>query len=123
MIIKLLIIDDDPELLNILSLVFTNAGYDVQLSRTVPSKETILAFGPAVILMDDWLQASEDGSQVCRRLKADQDTMHIRIVLMSAHNYLRTVAGNCQADNYVNKPFDLICLTALIQSEANMIPR
>ncbi|HZS40565.1 MAG TPA: response regulator [Polyangia bacterium] len=105
---KLMIVDDEPALGEVLEAMFARRGYRVvQLDRGEAVHARALAERPSAILLDVHLP-DVDGWEVCRRLKADPRTRRIPILMMTAE--YATVADaerglGIGADEYVAKPF------------------
>ena len=102
-----LVCDDDPIIVNLLQVNFEIEGYDVipatggdaGLARARSDR-------PDVIVLDVMMPGI-DGLEVARRLRADEATRRIPIVLVSAKAQSADVdAGLAVADAYVTKPFD-----------------
>jgi DNA-binding response OmpR family regulator len=81
------IVDDDPDILEISSLILSDTGYE---TRTLVHGKTIFDeirdFEPNLILMDVML-ADMDGRTICRDIKANQLTATLPVILISgSHN-------------------------------------
>lgn len=104
---KILIVDDDPDLLEIMDYLLTEAGYETSLLlRGDHIIAQITLFCPDLILMDVML-AGMDGRLICQCIKSDiKNTMPV-ILISGTHN-LRQVMQQAGAPNdFVAKPFDL----------------
>lgn len=106
---KVLIIDDEEDLVAMLSLRLRSTGrFEVD---TAPDGAAGLAradsFGPDVVLLDT-VMPGLDGWEVCRRLRADPRTKATRIVVMTAGNpsAAQARAKQAGADEVVFKPYD-----------------
>jgi DNA-binding response OmpR family regulator len=102
-----LVIDDDPVIVNLLRVNFEIEGYEV---LTATSGEAGLAqarsAGPDVVVLDVMMPGL-DGIEVARRLRADTATKTIPIIMLSAKAQSADVqAGLEVADAYVTKPFE-----------------
>jgi two-component system, sensor histidine kinase ChiS len=102
----LLIIEDNPDVVQYVSLVLKN---DYQLLTASDGKsglETALAEMPDLIL-SDVMMPEMDGFEVCRRLKNDLATSHIPVVLLTAKaDFESRIEGlELGADAYLAKPF------------------
>ena len=105
---RLFIIDDNEDILEILTIVFEDEGYDVVTADNSYAAEQILSSCPDLILLDVRITGSpKSGTQICLELKAEPDTRNIPVLLLSAEHDLKQLAGSCHADGYVRKPFDL----------------
>ncbi len=101
---KILVVDDDPDILYLLKYILKNAGFDVYTHNTglgVPAKVT--ACGPDVILLDVMLPG-RIGTEVCKELRKD---FSIPIIFFSAHANEKKVMQECNASGFIPKPFDI----------------
>lgn len=114
---KVAVVDDDHEMLELLSLVLTKSGYDVKTFAT-PGRffDGLAKARPDVTILDMHLPGM-DGRDVIRVLRANADTKAMPIVAVSA--VARSTADVVQglelgADEYLTKPVDLDLLVARI---------
>nr|WP_320119465.1 two-component regulator propeller domain-containing protein [uncultured Marinifilum sp.] len=114
---KLLIVEDNVELLNFLSESF---GDKYQVYRALNGEEGIsMAEKYDVdIIVSDIAMPLKDGFQLCKGIKMNEQTSHIPIVLLTAKTSAEDSIKGFQlgADAYVSKPFDLQVLEAQIAS-------
>ncbi len=104
---KILLVDDDHDILEVVSMLLRRNEYNVMtISRGTQISNTIESFSPDLILLDVAL-AGEDGREICSRLKKSNDTKHIPVILFSAHYDLVNNIRECQADGLVTKPFEV----------------
>ncbi|MGI8419203.1 MAG: response regulator [Candidatus Levyibacteriota bacterium] len=103
---KILIVDDDQDILEPLSLILEEEGYTV---ATTPKGEMtygkVNEFKPDLILLDLLLSGS-DGRKICKTLKENSETKHLPIIMMSAHPGAETDSRNCGANGFIAKPFE-----------------
>lgn len=99
------IIEDEPDIIDILETILSNAGYRIKsfLNGTGVFENEAL---PDLYLLDGWL-GNIDGLQICRTLKANERTCHIPVILMSALNGIQALALECKADGFIAKPFQI----------------
>lgn len=104
---KILIADDEANIVISLEFLMQHAGYDV---RSVADGEAALnqlaAFKPDLILLDVMLPLV-DGFDVCRRIREDPGLRTTRIVMLTAKGREAEVAKGLAlgADLYITKPF------------------
>jgi CheY-like chemotaxis protein len=110
----ILVIDDDPDILDIMVYILKDEGYEVSGSAVCLPIEKILQAEPTLILMDNRLLGSS-GKDECRKLKGDPATRHIPIILVSANSQLQELAQDSKADGYISKPFDLDELVTVVR--------
>lgn len=104
---KVLIVDDDKDILEVVSLLLTIHGYAVEtIFRAEEAKENIKKFKPNIILLDVNI-GGHDGRDVCRQLKKMSAAKDIPVILFSAIPDLEQVHVTCGANDYLAKPFDV----------------
>src|SRR3954463_15797157 len=84
---SILVVDDDPGILDALRFLFEEEGYQVQTSEKGDYAEALHEDNgglPDLIVLDVLL-SGKDGREICRKLKSRADTRHIPIVMISAH--------------------------------------
>ena len=122
MLKRLLIIEDDPDILEILNVIFNEEGYEVVLSETDDASYHLPEIRPDLIVLDICLKNSEqDGLAICSRLKSQTATKDLPIVLLSAETDLAALGRSCGADGWVSKPFDIAHLTFKVHQLINRV--
>ncbi len=113
---RVLICDDDADILFICSYIFEKQGIEV-FTRTHCNNiiETVKDVQPHVILMDNWIPDS-GGIVASRTIKDDTELSHIPIVYFSANNDIKALAEEAGADAFLAKPFDLEDLKKITES-------
>jgi CheY-like chemotaxis protein len=103
---RVLVIDDEPDVVRLIVKVLSSRGHIVQIARDGASAlARVKAEPPDVILLDSDLPKI-DGAEVCRRLKTDQQTTAIPIVMMtSSYIDILDVGAEGGPDSYVVRPF------------------
>ena len=106
--LPVVVIDDEQDLLDIMTILFNKSGIPVKAYPAPPSVDEIAALEPAVVITDLLLKGQR-GTDVCGALKADPRTAEIPVVLMSAHTPadVEKAATACRADGFMVKPFDI----------------
>lgn len=113
---KILVLDDDPDILEVVRLILTKHGLDVKtLSNWKAFWHVAREFQPSLILMDVDL-GTADGQHICRILKEDSTTRNIPVILFSAIADLQDSFISCQAQAFIEKPFDVHHLLAMIRA-------
>ena len=105
---RILIVDDDPDLCNMLEFYFTNLEYTVHIARRGSAAVRIARdVRPDVILLDVSLPDA-DGYTVAQTLRADRYTQHIPLIFLTAHSDQahRLAALELGAEDFIGKPFD-----------------
>lgn len=107
MSINVLIADDEVNQIELLSFNLEQAGFKVL--KAYDGQEAIdqaLDHLPDIIILD-WMMPERSGIEVCRHLRASDETKHIPIIMLSARGEEgdRTLGLDLGADDYVTKPF------------------
>ncbi|GBD93261.1 transcriptional regulatory protein YycF [bacterium BMS3Abin05] len=115
---RVLVVDDEEDILELIGHNLKKEGYDVQSVAT--GEEALRAASeniPDLIVLDLMLPGV-DGLEVCRRLKEDPDTRRIPIIILSAKGDEADIVTGLElgADDYVPKPFSPRVLVARIRA-------
>ncbi len=103
---KILVVDDDGVLGEMLQYILGHEGYDVAfLKNPTLAKAHIIKYGTQLVLLDK-LMRQVDGSDVCRRLKSDAHTANIPVLMMSGLDESRMKCMEAGADGFLAKPFE-----------------
>jgi two-component system cell cycle response regulator DivK len=111
---KLLIVDDEPDNIELLARRLTRRGFEVvSATCALEGIATAESAQPHLVLMDIKMP-QVDGLEATRRLKANPATKHIPIITLTAHAMAedRALALAAGADEYESKPVDLPTLLA-----------
>jgi twitching motility two-component system response regulator PilG len=114
---KILIVEDEESLLKLESILLTSKGYEVQgVGDGRAALEAISRSKPDLVLLDIMLPEI-DGFEVCRRIKADDETRHIPVIMLTAKKSREDMARGEQvgADWYITKPFKSAMVIETIQ--------
>ena len=106
---KILVVDDDPDILEAFQLTLEFAGYEVTTTEKGEYAENLRdANGglPDIIILDVLL-SGKDGRIICQKLKSQEDTRHIPIIMISAHPSAKQSVKAVGADDFLAKPFDI----------------
>src|SRR5690349_3256436 len=100
---KILLVDDNEDLLKISQLILKSQGYDTDIASTIEDAEQkIIQQLPSLLLLDVNI-CNEDGRAFCSRLKQQTETQNIKVVLMSGYDYSEAEWNG--ADDFLQKPF------------------
>jgi two-component system alkaline phosphatase synthesis response regulator PhoP len=115
---KVLIIDDEEHIVELIRYNLENAGYDaVEAYNGVDGVKAAKNEKPTLILLDVMLPMM-DGLEVCRKLRKDDTTKHIPIIMLTAKSEeIDKILGlELGADDYITKPFSVRELLARIKA-------
>ncbi len=114
---KILVVDDERDLVETITFRLEAAGYEVSSAFDgQEGLEKAREIKPDLILLDV-MMPKMDGYQVCRMLKFDDDYKNIPIIMLTARGQEqdKKTGGDVGADDYITKPFDSKDLLARIQ--------
>lgn len=105
---RVLVVDDDPHVLQLLRVNFELEGYDVVSANNGEEALKVIASKKPDILVCDIMMPGMDGLEVVRRVRSKGSTKDLPIVMVSAKAQQGDVAAgdDAGADAYVTKPFD-----------------
>lgn len=115
---RLLIVEDDFDISNMLRIYFTAQGYDVDTAlRGSEALEKTRQVMPNLIVLDIMLP-DIDGYEVCRNLRLSIRTSHIPVIFLTQRDERsdRLQGLELGADNYITKPFDIEELKLYVQN-------
>lgn len=106
---KLLIVDDDRSLVELLAFEFEESGYDVLTAHNGESGEIMAREKKPDLIILDIMLPGMDGYRVCRRLKLGQGTRDIPILMLTAKSRIADIEKGFKThvDDYLVKPFEL----------------
>ena len=113
--LKILIIEDDPDILNALNILFGSEGFDVDV---LLKGECILKnqFVRPDLFILDYRLPDTDGLAICRHLRSKSNYRAIPIIVISASPKLKMRVMEAGASAFVEKPFDVTVLLSLVNS-------
>lgn len=118
---KILVVDDDKDILLIVNLLLNTHNHIVKtISNPENALEQIRTFNPDLILLDVNI-GRYDGREICKQVKSDIDIKHIPIVLFSALMELQDTCTECEASDFIGKPFTPLELIEKIQKHLKIV--
>ncbi|MBK7424086.1 MAG: response regulator [Propionivibrio sp.] len=113
---KILLVDDDPELRQLLATYLGRHGFDTLLLADTRQLDAFIErYQPHLVVLDLMLPG-EDGLTACRRLRARGETLPIIMLTARDEPVDRVIGLEMGADDYVGKPFDPRELVARIEA-------
>lgn len=113
---KVLLVDDEPNILIALEFLMTREGHQVLLaSDGQDALEKAIAFQPDVILLDV-MMPGQDGFEVAKQLRKVPDLDHTRIIFLTARGTAQDKQQGYRSGGevYLTKPFDNEALVTLV---------
>ena len=113
----LLIVDDHPDVVDFLSEQLYEE-YTILTASDGVQALNIIEHNKVDIVLSDIIMPNLDGLSLCRKLKSEVNTSHILVVLLTSKNDVSTKIQGLEAgaDAYIEKPFNLNYLSALLKS-------
>jgi DNA-binding response OmpR family regulator len=111
---KIMVVDDEKEIRDLLSIYLVEDGYDV-IAAAEEAIDLAQSEEPLVILMDVKMPGI-DGVETCKRLKGAERTKSIPVIMVTAYQDRDVEAYLEGADDFVNKPFDRTEITFRVRS-------
>lgn len=114
---NILIVEDEPDLLELLRYNLVREGYHVQVADTGEEGLRLARATPPDLLLLDLMLPGMDGLEVCRTLKSRPGTADIPIIMLTARGEESDIVRGLElgADDYVTKPFSPRVLLARIK--------
>ena len=109
----ILIVDDEAPVRGFLSAVLVDDGYEVRVAIHGAQALQLMERERPDLVISDVMMPVLDGRELCQRLKADEATLSIPIILMTSAGQ-QTING-AGHDAFLAKPFDLVDLEALLR--------
>jgi len=113
---KIIVVDDDARLRDLLNRYLTEQGYAVRVVRDAAEMNRQLARERYDLMILDLMLPGEDGLAICRRLRGSGESMPIIMLTAKGDDVDRIVGLEVGADDYLPKPFNPRELVARIQA-------
>lgn len=105
---KVLVIEDEPIIAEMMSILLEVGGYKViSLADTAYAKKRLHEADMGLVLLDLQLSGAENGKDMCTYIKSSDDLKHLPVILVSANSDLPQISKDCGADDHIAKPFDM----------------
>lgn len=111
---RIIIFDDDEDILAICSFVLEESGWEVFVFPNCKDVvERVTEINPAAIVMDNWIPET-GGIIATRLLKSSEAVKNIPVIYFSANSKIEDLAAEAGADDYLAKPFELDDLEQIV---------
>lgn len=103
---RILIIENDQDIRQIVAFILQEQGFD---TFSIPEPEDIselMNFHADVILLDEFIN-SQPGHRLCLKIKQIPSLAATPVIILSTANDIELIASECQANDYISKPFDV----------------
>ncbi len=115
---SVLIVEDDEDIANSIRYNLEREGFRVRVATTGEDALELIFNGPPNLILLDLNLPHMSGFEICRRLRAEMQTAHVPIIMLTARaDETDKVLGlNMGADDYITKPFSMRELVARINA-------
>lgn len=103
----ILVVDDDIDIGNMLSLMLEYKGYTVTVCERADQIEDIITSLTFHLIIMDMLLSGVNGVDVCRSLRQNNKYAHIPVMMTSAHPNAKELCLEAGADDFISKPFEM----------------
>ena len=104
---KILVVEDDHGILNLLKDVLEGEGYQVTaLNYTESIIKSVAQHNPDLVMLD-FLLAGINGGELCHEIKTNPQTAWLPVIMLSAFPRVLDSLGNYGSDAFIAKPFDI----------------
>jgi DNA-binding response OmpR family regulator len=111
---RLLVVDDELDILEFLQIILEEEGYEVVTSDKGEYLEQLHNGDLPHLIVVDMLLSGKDGREIVKYLKNHEETKAIPVIMFSAHPSAEPTARQAGADDFLAKPFDIDVLLAKI---------
>lgn len=111
---KILVADDDQGIVDAMQILLEDEGYEVITTMDGETIPEMYKQKPDLVFLDIWMSGM-NGNTICQKLKADEETKHIPVIMFSANRDTEEIAMQCGADGFLSKPFEIKDLLAIVK--------
>lgn len=103
---KILIIENDQDIRYIVAFILNEQGFETLSISEPQNLSEIIPFHPDVILLDEFIN-NRPGHRLCRKIKQVAALAAVPVIILSTANDIELIAAECDANDYIRKPFDV----------------
>jgi DNA-binding response OmpR family regulator len=122
---RILVVEDDFDISNMLRIYFTGQGYDVQVAPRGGDALTLTRKQLPQLIVLDIMLPDMNGYDVCRELRTTTRTSHIPIIFLTQKDERsdKIIGLGLGADDYITKPFDIEELKLRVRNQIERAER
>jgi DNA-binding response OmpR family regulator len=113
---KVLVVEDEPIIAEMMSLLLEIEGYNVISSSDIAYARRKLHQKDIHLVMLDLKLKDEDGRSMCAYIKGHDELKSIPVIFVSANSDLEQITKDCGADDHINKPFDMATFMSKVRA-------
>jgi two-component system phosphate regulon response regulator PhoB len=118
---KVLFIENDDAIRHIVALILEEQGLNTLSIPEPADLNEIISFHPDVILLDEFIN-SKPGHRLCLKIKKIDALKQLPVIILSTSNDIELIAKECEANDYIRKPFELDDMVAKVIRVVNHQP-
>jgi len=105
---KVLVVDDEPDIVNILKIMLETAGYQVATANDGQEAIDAVIKSPPDVVMLDVMMPNVHGYAVCQRIKENKALAQVKVMILTAKSFVadRRLADQVGADMFMGKPLN-----------------
>lgn len=112
---KVLLIDDDVDLLEVLESALAYFGFEVKTSSYTDDILSLVTIHQPDVVIIDYIMNGINGGEMCSMIKKKESTKNIPVIILSAYDKVINSLGDYGCDAFISKPFDIQSLINKIQ--------
>lgn len=114
---RVLIIENDRDIRDLVAFILEEEGFETYSSPEPDTLNAILEFKPQVIMIDEFVN-NKPGHRFCLKIKQAEKLRNIPVIILSTANNIELIVEECKANDYIKKPFDI---DIMVQKVLNLI--
>ena len=122
---RVVVVDDDKEIQEIVTFVLRRNGFDVAVASDGKQLQDVLATTAPDLIILDVMMPGNDGYQIFASLRENAATQHIPVIIMTDHaeNIYERISLDLGAAEHITKPFHPLDLVGKVQRLLQAIPQ
>lgn len=112
---KILVVDDDPDIVEFLQELLELEGYTVVTTDKAEYVDKLHSGNLPDLILLDMLLSGKDGREIVKQLKGQEETRHIPVIMFSAHPSAEATARQAGADDFIAKPFEMDEMVKMVE--------
>lgn len=112
---RILVIDNDQDILEAVDAALSMKNYSVETSPFVEDIFQMIHDNNPDLILIDYLLFGINGGELCHMIKSEPSTSHLPVIIFSGYPRVIQSLGTYQCDAFISKPFDLDNFIAVIK--------
>jgi CheY-like chemotaxis protein len=110
-----LVVDDDPDIRDLLTEALSDAGYNVRSAQNGLNAQAVASADPPDLILMDVMMPCQDGISTTIQFREAEQTVSVPIILLSASEWMCQAARSAPVQEVIGKPFDLTALVDTVR--------